>query len=126
VLSDRVVLVVEDHDDARELVAGVLEGAGARVLSASTAQEAVDLATDVRPEVLVADVGLPGEDGYSLLARIRAMVPEIPALALTAYARASDRDRAMAAGFQQHVVKPADPEQLLRVIVALLSPRSGQ
>src|SRR5439155_15032381 len=102
VLGGRVVLVVEGHEDARELVVGVLEAAGARVLSASTVQDAIDRATDVRPDVLVADLGLPGEDGYVLLARIRAMFPEIPALALTDYARKTDRDRALAAGFQKH------------------------
>ena len=120
VLGGRTVLVVEDHDDARELTAGVLEAAGARVLSASTAQEAIDRAAHVRPDVLVADLGLPGEDGYALLARIRVLYPEIPALALTAYARATDRDRALAAGFHQHVVKPVDPKQLLELIAALL------
>ena len=120
VLRGRTVLVVEDHDDARELVVGVLEGAGARVLSASTAAEALDCATDQRPDVLVADLGLPGEDGYVLLARIREMCPDIPALALTAYARATDRDRALAAGFQHHVVKPVDPKDLLQLIAAMV------
>src|SRR5262249_9944273 len=120
-LRGRTVLLVEDHDDARELAAGVLEGGGARVLSASNAQEAIDRATDVRPDVLVADLGLPGEDGYVLLGRIRAMYPQIPALALTAYARAMDRDRVLAAGFQEHVIKPVDPKQLLQLVVALLS-----
>jgi CheY-like chemotaxis protein len=119
-LRGRTILVVEDHDDARELIVAVLEGAGARVLAASTAQEAIDRATDVRPDLLVADLGLPGEDGYALLARIRAMFPQIPALALTAYARPTDRDRTLAAGFQQHVVKPVDPNDLLQFIVALL------
>jgi len=119
-LRGRTALVVEDHDDARELIVGVLEGAGARVLAASTAQEAVDRATEVRPDVLVADLGLPDEDGYFVLTRIREMFPEIPALALTAYARPADRDRVLAAGFQQHVIKPVDPMQLLQLIVALL------
>jgi PAS domain S-box-containing protein len=120
VLRGRTILVVEDHEDARELIVGVLEGAGARVLSASTAQEAVDRATGVRPDLLVADLGLPGEDGYALLARIRAMFPRIPAIALTAYARPTDRDRTLAAGFQLHVVKPVDPSELLQFVVALL------
>jgi CheY-like chemotaxis protein len=119
-LRRRTVLVVEDNDDARELIVGVLEGAGARVLSASTVQEGVDRATAVRPDVLVADLGLPDADGYELLARIRLLFPEMPALAVTAYARPTDRDRALAAGFQQLVVKPVDPEQLLRLIPALL------
>jgi PAS domain S-box-containing protein len=119
-LRGRTALVVEDHDDARELIVGVLEAAGARVLAASTAKEAVDRATDVRPDVLVADLGLPDEDGYFVLTRIREMFPEIPALALTAHARTTDRDRVLAAGFQEHVTKPVDPAQLLQLVVALL------
>jgi PAS domain S-box-containing protein len=118
-LQGRTVLVVEDHDDARELVVGMLEGAGARVLAASMAQEAVHRATEVRPDLLVADIGLPGQDGYAVLARIREMFPEIPAVALTAYARTTDRDRILGAGFQHHVSKPVDPERLLRLIVSL-------
>jgi signal transduction histidine kinase len=119
-LRGRTVLVVEDHDNARELVVGVLEAAGARVLSASTVQEAIDHATVVRPDVLIADLGLPDQDGYTLLERMRHLFPGIPALALTAYARTADRDRVLAAGFQQHVVKPADPQQLLQLIAAML------
>jgi len=119
-LRGRTALVVEDHDDARELIVGVLEAAGARVLAASTAQEAVDRATHARPDVLVADLGLPDEDGYFVLTRIREMYPEIPALALTAHARSTDRDRVLAAGFQQHVIKPVDPAKLLLLVVALL------
>jgi PAS domain S-box-containing protein len=121
VLSGRTVLVVEDHDDARELIVGVLEGAGARVLAASTVRQAVDRAVAVRPDVLVADLGLPDGDGYTLLARIREISPGIPALALTAYARAADRDRVLAAGFQRHVVKPVDPQQLLELIAGCLT-----
>jgi PAS domain S-box-containing protein len=120
VLRGRTILVVEDHDDARELIVGVLEGAGARVLSASTAQEAIDRASAVRPDVLVADLGLPGVDGYELLARMRGMFPAIPALALTAYARTTDRERTLAAGFQRHVIKPVDPMDLLQLIAGLL------
>jgi len=119
-LSGRTILVVEDHEDARDLIVGILEGAGARVLAASTVREAVDRAANVRPDVLVADLGLPGEDGYVLLARMRERFPGIPALALTAYARATDRDRVLAAGFQQHVIKPVDPDELLRFVAALL------
>ena len=119
-LRGRTVLVVEDHEDARELIVGVLEGEGASVLSASTAQEGIERATAVRPDVLVADLGLPGQDGYKLLRRLRQMMPGIPALALTAYARATDRDRVLAAGFQKHVVKPVDPQELLQSIAALL------
>ena len=119
-LHGRTILVVEDHDDARELIEGVLENAGARVLSAATTREAIERTIDVRPDVLVADLGLPGEDGYTLLARIRTTYPNLPALALTAYARESDRERTLAAGFQHHVVKPVDPEDLVQLIGALI------
>jgi CheY-like chemotaxis protein len=119
-LSGRTVLIVEDHDDARELIEGVLENAGARVLSAATTREAIARTIDVRPDVLVADLGLPGEDGYALLARIRTAYPDLPALALTAYARESDRERTLAAGFQHHVVKPVDPQDLVQLIGRLI------
>ena len=119
-LRGRTILVVEDHDDTRELIAGVLEAAGARVLSASTTREAIERATGVQPDLLVADIGLPGEDGYMLLARIRKMCPEIPAVAVTAYARPADRDRALAAGFNLHITKPLDPKQLLELIAGLV------
>jgi PAS domain S-box-containing protein len=119
-LANRVILVVEDHDDAREMIAGVFEAAGARVLSASTTMEAVERVAQVKPDALVADLGLPGEDGYELLNRLRARYPDLPAIALTAYARSTDRDRALAAGFQHHIIKPMDPHALVRVVVSML------
>lgn len=67
--------------------------------------------------MLLADLGLPGEDEYVLLARFRAIYPDVPAIALTAYARATDRRRALAAGFAHHVIKPVDPNQLVELIV---------
>ena len=119
-LRGRKVLVVEDHDDARELVAGVLRAAGAVVTTAASSEESLDRLADMTPDVLLLDLGLPGEDGYMLLRRIRAMKAfegrTIPAIALTAYARASDRKRALAAGFLDYVVKPVDPEELVNVI----------
>jgi PAS domain S-box-containing protein len=119
-LKNRTVLVVEDHDDARELIAAVLEAAGAQVISASSTAEALERVAYVRPDLLVADIGLPGEDGYGLLHRVRTLHgTELPAIALTAYARASDRDQALAAGFQQHVVKPVDPKLLVAIIASL-------
>jgi PAS domain S-box-containing protein len=122
-LRDRTVLVVEDHDDARELIAGVLERAGCRVVAAASAREALELARDVRPDVLLSDLGLPDEDGYALLASFRARHPGVPAIALTAYARASDRDRALAAGFEQHVIKPVDPAALVDLVGSLVARR---
>jgi PAS domain S-box-containing protein len=121
-LEGRTVLVVEDDDDARELISAVLETAGARVVAASTTEQGLERIRAVRPDALVADIGLPDEDGYSLLARFRALHPDVPAIALTAYARASDRERALAAGFQRHMVKPMDPKQLVDALVTLLRP----
>jgi PAS domain S-box-containing protein len=118
-LNGRTILVVEDHQDAREFIAAVLAGAGARVLAASTADEAIAQASGVRPDVMVADLGLPGEDGYRLLTRFQALYPDVPAIALTAYARSSDRDRALAHGFRRHLVKPIDPDALIDHIVSL-------
>jgi PAS domain S-box-containing protein len=120
VLDGRGVLVVEDHDDARELIAKVLEGAGARVMAASTTRQAVERAAAERPDLLVADLGLPGEDGYVLLNKMRALYPDLPAIALTAYARASDRERTLGAGFNRHVIKPVDPVDLVQIIAVLL------
>jgi PAS domain S-box-containing protein len=119
-LGGRSILVVEDHDDARELISAVLEGAGARVIAAASTAEALERVKDVRPDVLVADLGLPGEDGYALLARFRIRYPDVPAIALTAYARSTDRDRALAHGFRRHVIKPVDPTALVEHIVSVL------
>ena len=126
-LHGRKVLVVEDHDDARELVASVLGAAGAEVTSVTSTKEALDCLGGTIPDLLLADLGLPGEDGYTLLRRIRAMktseTDALPAVALTAYARASDRDRALAAGFLRYVVKPVDPAELVNVLASVLETR---
>jgi PAS domain S-box-containing protein len=120
-LRGRTILIVEDHDDARELIVRVLQSAGAHVISASRVVEAMDRVAHVRPDMLVADIGLPGEDGYALLRKIRALHgPDLPAVALTAYARVTDRDHALAAGFQRHVVKPVDPQQLVEIVASVI------
>ena len=119
-LRNRRILVVEDHADARDLVVAVLESAGALVVSTSTAQEAMTHARAARPDVLITDLGLPVEDGYALLAEFRKICPEVPAIALTAYARTSDRDRALGAGFQRHAIKPVDPKQFVELVASLL------
>jgi PAS domain S-box-containing protein len=117
------ILVVEDHDDARELIAGVLEQAGGQVIAASTTREALVRARDVQPDLLVADLGLPGEDGFALLEQFRAMYPDVPAIALTAYARVTDRERVLAAGFLHHVVKPVDPGALVDLVSSIIARR---
>ncbi len=119
-LRGRTVLVVEDHADARELICEVMRAAGADVAGAATTPEAVALARTAKPDLLIADLGLPGEDGFVLLRELRAFHPGMPAVALTAYARTTDRDRAIAAGFQRYVVKPIDPDTLVRIVEAIL------
>lgn len=122
------VLVVDDEADTRELMASVLAEGEATVATAASAAEALALLQELRPDVLVSDIGMPGEDGYSLIRRVRALAPEAggrtPAVALTAYARAEDRTRAMAAGFNVHVAKPIEPAELM-VTVASLAGRLG-
>ena len=114
------VLLVEDEVDAREALSAIVSQAGATVAEAGTAGEALSRLVAWRPDVLVCDIGLPTEDGYALIRKVRALTPEeggdVPAVALTAYARASDRAHALAAGFQVHLAKPVEPDQLLRVL----------
>ena len=98
----------------------VLESAGALVVSTSTARDAMTHAHEARPDVLITDLGLPVEDGYALLAEFRKICPGVPAIALTAYARTSDRDRALAAGFQRHTIKPVDPKQFVELVASVL------
>jgi PAS domain S-box-containing protein len=122
------VLVVDDEPDARELVQRVLRRCGADVSVAGSAAAAAEALPHVRPDVLLSDIGMPDEDGYSLIRRVRALPPDLggatPAVALTAFARAEDRDRALDAGFQLHVTKPVEPAALARA-VAELAGRSG-
>jgi PAS domain S-box-containing protein len=121
------VLVVDDEPDARGLIKRVLEDCKAVVITAATAQEALERMRSELPDVLVSDIGMPGEDGYALIARVRELSPEqggeTPAVALTAYARAEDRMKAMLAGFQHHLVKPVEPAELI-TLVAILAGRA--
>jgi PAS domain S-box-containing protein len=113
------VLVVDDEIDARELVAAVLSRCGATVQVASTVEEALVRIREHRPHVLLSDIGLPGDDGYELIRRVREIDPALPAAALTAYATPQDRRRAIDAGFQAHVAKPVDPSDLGLVVASL-------
>ncbi len=123
-LDGAELLVVDDEQDTRELVATILESAGARVRLAASAAEAMEALREQVPDAIVSDIGMPGEDGYSLIQRIRDSADEktrfVPALALTAYARGEDRRRARAAGFQMFLSKPIHPEELVKVIGELL------
>ncbi|WP_437610875.1 ATP-binding protein [Sorangium sp. So ce834] len=122
------VLMVDDEPDARELVTTVLERKGASITAVATVDEALSAIAREKPDVILSDLGMPGEDGYSLIRRLRAQSPEhggrIPAAALTAYASAQDRTRALLAGFQSHVPKPIEASELAAVI-ANLAGRTG-
>ncbi len=128
-MSKGQILVVDDEKDAREVLTVAPEGCGAEVTAAASAPEALRALERAAPDVLVSDLGMPSEDGYSLIRRVRALDPSrggrLPAVALTAYARAVDRERALAAGFQRHVAKPIDPAELVAGIAALLG-RPGE
>jgi PAS domain S-box-containing protein len=122
-LNGLSVLVVDDEDDTRLLVQAVLEQCAARVITARSAAEALELIQRARPDVLISDLGMPDEDGYSLIRKVRALRPSegghTPAAALTAYARVEDRMKVLRAGFQVHVPKPVDPAELIAVIESL-------
>jgi PAS domain S-box-containing protein len=121
-------LVVDDEDDARELLKTVIAQYGADVVAAQSAAEAYALITTMpeekRPNVILTDLGMPDEDGYSLLRRLREWEHEhgvfIPAVALTAYGRSEDRMRALLAGFQMHVSKPVEPDELAVIVASIL------
>jgi CheY-like chemotaxis protein len=126
-LSGVRVLVVDDETDARVLLKRVLEGRDATVELCGTAWEALHALQSFRPNILVSDIGMPDMDGYELIRRVReeASAQEIPAIALTAFVRPEDRRRAMLAGYQLHISKPADPDEVLAAI-AMLTGRSGE
>jgi CheY-like chemotaxis protein len=119
------VLVVDDEFDARELFNTVLSQHGADVRTSSSAAEALETIEGWRPNLLVSDIGMPGEDGLDLIKKVRAREPErcgkIPALALTAYASNEDRRRVLSAGYHMHVAKPVGPEELMSAILSLSS-----
>jgi CheY-like chemotaxis protein len=122
VLDGLRVLVVDDEDDTRDLILTLLKQCGADVRGSETAAEALAMFREWSPDLLIADIGLPEEDGYSLLKKVRALdrqSGQIPAVALTAYATHEDRDRVLAAGFQMHIAKPVEPEELLSIIANL-------
>jgi PAS domain S-box-containing protein len=123
------VAVVDDEPDARQLIRRILELHGAEVVQAESAGEGVEVVRGRRPHVVLSDIGMPGEDGYQFLRRLRELPPEqggdTPVVALTAYARSEDRRRALLAGFQMHMTKPVEPAELLAVVTNLSKKRSS-
>jgi CheY-like chemotaxis protein len=119
------VLAVDDEPDTRVLLTMVLEQCGAEVRTCASAAEALAALEDYKPDVLVSDIGMPGEDGYDLIRKVRSLEAghgsRIPAVALTAYARTEDRLQALRAGYNMHVPKPVEPAELA-VVIASLTP----
>lgn len=117
------ILTVDDDPDARQLLTEILTLYGAEVLTVASASEVLANLESFQPDVLVSDIGMPEFDGYSLIEQIRALPPEkgglIPAIALTAYAREDDYHRVITSGYQRHVTKPLEPEQLVQAVVAI-------
>jgi CheY-like chemotaxis protein len=115
------VLVVDDQPEARELAQRILEDRGASVAVAGSAAEAIEACAARRPDVLVSDIGMPGMDGYALVGRLG----DVPAVALTAYARPEDRERALSAGFREHVAKPINAATLIAAVATCMQPSGG-
>ncbi|HEY9861862.1 MAG TPA: GAF domain-containing protein [Candidatus Obscuribacterales bacterium] len=119
------VLVVDDEIDNLELATFILEQAGAAVATVASAQEALQSLSQTKPDILLADIGMPQMDGYTLLQQIRALPAEhggtIPAIALTAYAGEVDQQQALAVGFQMHLSKPVEPDHLISMIASLVA-----
>jgi PAS domain S-box-containing protein len=127
-LDELQVLVLDDEVDAREAVQRLLEDAGAKVQTAGNVPDALALLEHFRPDVIVSDIGMPDEDGYDFMQRVRTMggdTAAVPAAALTALARVEDRKRALMAGYQTHLAKPVDPAELI-AMVASLAGRTGR
>jgi PAS domain S-box-containing protein len=128
-LRDLKVLVVDDEADARDLIKRLLEECGVEVVTADTAAQALQCLLHERPDVLLSDIGMPVEDGYALIRQVRALTVEqgggIPAVALTAFARAEDRRRALLSGFQMHLAKPVEPSELVAVVANVVGRIGG-
>ena len=128
-LDGVTVLVVDDQLDARDLMQRILADAGAEVITAAAADDALTLVETRKPDVVVSDIGMPDVDGFELLRLIRALGEarggRVPAIAVTAFARSEDRTRALRAGFAVHVAKPVDPAELVATVVSVTG-RAGQ
>ncbi len=124
------VLVVEDEPSAREAFMELLQSFGAVVKTAASAKEALEVFQDFGPDVLVSDISMPDEDGYSLIRKIRRLKParggNVPAIAVTAHAGKEDIERALSAGFQSHVAKPVDSVRLANVIARVAAGKTSE
>jgi CheY-like chemotaxis protein len=118
------VLVIEDDENMRTMIRAVLENAGALVNVAASAFEAHQTVSQTSPDLIISDISMPGEDGYSLLRSLRAAHLHMPAIALTALTRREDEAEAMAAGFQAHLHKPVNPSVLVQTVAKFGLPQS--
>jgi len=118
------ILVVDDDEDSRFYITTVLEADGATVMAVASAAIALKVLPELQPDVLICDIAMPGEDGYTLIRKIRALKPDIwgklPAIALTAYSDSECRSLALEAGFRTHVAKPVDPGELVAIVANLV------
>lgn len=122
-LHGLMLLVVEDDQDTRELMTIILEQHGACVIAVDSARATLAALKQMLPHVLIADIGMLGEDGYALIRKVRCLSDkrggQIPAIAVTSFATAEDRQRALDAGFQIHMAKPTEPHELVSVVAKL-------
>jgi CheY-like chemotaxis protein len=124
-LNDICVLIVDDEADMRELICFILEEQGATVRVAASAAEALQQISESLPDIVISDIGMPKMDGYALMRQVRTSLSKqgkmIPAIALTAYAGDVNEQQALSAGFQRHLAKPIEPEQLLKTIAQVMA-----
>ncbi|MDP5337576.1 MAG: response regulator [Nodularia sp. (in: cyanobacteria)] len=120
VLAGFKILVVDDDEDSRFYITTVLAADGANVTTVESAAAALEILPQLQPDVFICDIAMPGEDGYSFIRKVRKLAKDsggqVPAVALTAYADPEDRIRALEAGFQIHLAKPVDPDELVITI----------
>src|SRR6266446_6763038 len=123
-LKGCLILIVEDYKDTRDAIRLFLDLCGARVLTAATGRDGLDLVSRYHPKVIVSDLSMPQIDGYDLLGHVRELTPEdaAPVIALTAHSDAEERQKALKAGFARFLTKPVDPEQLVHEICNVLEP----
>ena len=128
-LSNMEILIVDDDREARALMTALLESRGAAVRAAASAKQALEIIRALRPDILLSDIRMPEEDGYSLIQTLRARereahIPHLPAIAVTTDAGAGARELALAAGFDGHVPKPVDADALIQAILRALRPET--
>nr|WP_290222780.1 PAS domain S-box protein [Trichocoleus desertorum] len=123
-LKGVTVLVVDDENDARELLQTILEQSGAKVTAVASVADAIAAYEAIQPDILISDIAMPGEDGYALIHKVKTLgdyhAKPMPAIALTAYGREEDQDQALSAGFQMHFAKPVEPNSLVGALANLL------